>query len=368
MTGYYPTSLSTDWLTPLDKRFPVLAERLQARGYLTGAFSGNLNYVSRETGLARGFSRFMDVRPTAKEMLLTVSLVQSDLARQARRAFYNHDVVGVVRALAKFHWARSTSTPTHDPKLSSDVTQQFLDWQRDARGRPWFGLLHMVDAHVPVKPKPPFDTLFRASGVTAGYDGAIATMDRDLGALWAELSRRGAFSRSIVIVTADHGELFGEHGFWEHGNSLYMPVIHVPLIIRAPGRVPLGVHVRQPVSLRDLGLTLLELVDRVASDEPELGGRSLRSTWDSGAREDPSAAASALTAMEWRRVEDSMQWRLTSLIADSMHYIREANGSESLFNVLRDPNERSSLTKTPLGRARAVDMRLQLGSVLEPER
>ena len=368
MTGYYPTSLSTDWLTPLDDRFPVLAERLQTRGYLTGAFSANLNYATRETGLSRGFSRFMDVRLNATEMLLTVTLVQSDLVREARRALYARDVVGLIRALVTFHWSRSTSTPTHDPKSSADLAAQFLDWQLEARGRPWFGMLQMVDAHAPVKPKAPFDTLFSASGVTAGYDGAIATMDRDIGALLAELGRRGALSQTIVIVTADHGELFGEHGLLEHGNSLYMPVIHVPLIIRAPGRAPPGVHVRQPVSLRDLGATVLELVDRVASDEPELGGRSLRSTWDSSASYRPSAVVSALTAMEWRRAGDSMHWRLTSLVADSMHYIRDSKGAELLFNVLRDPDEGTSLTKTPLGRAHADSMRLQLESALKPER
>lgn len=368
ITGYYPTSLSADWLTPLDERYPVLAERLLARGYLTGAFSANLNYVTRETGLARGFLRFMDVRITASEMLLTVSLVQSDLVRNARLAMRKRDVMGLLGALARFHWARSSSTPTHLPKSADLVVRQFLDWQVSAQGRPWFAMLQMIDAHAPYKAKAPFDTLFRASGVTAAYDGAIATIDRELGALWTELRRRGAMERTIVVIAADHGELFGEFGLWEHGNSLFMPVVHVPLIIRAPGRVPPGIRVRHPVSLRDLGATMLDLVDRGSSDEPELGGHSLRSTWDSTSRDPRSAAVSALTVLARRRIGEPMQWHQTSLLNDSLHYIRNDKGNELLFDLRVDSAERETLTKSPAGRARADIMRLQLGSALQPER
>jgi arylsulfatase A-like enzyme len=367
MTGYYPTSLSTDWLTPLDHKFPVLAERLGARGYLTGAFSANLNYVTRETGLSRGFTRFLDVRPSVMEMLLTVSLVQSDLVGDARLALRSRDAMGLLRALGRFHWARSTSTPTHQPKSSAVLVQEFLDWQLEARGRPWFAIMQFIDAHAPYKPRPPFDTLFASSAATAKYDGAIATIDNDLGALFAELSRRGAFERTHVIVTADHGELFGEHGLWEHGNGLYMPLINVPLIIRAPGRMPPGVRVRRPVSLRDLASTILDLVDSTRSDEPELGGESLRSTWDSTTGGRPSVAASALSAMEWRRSSDPIRWRLTSLVDDSLHYIKRVDGDDLLFDMHGDPDESLSLSKAPAGRARADSLRLKLEAAVKPE-
>jgi arylsulfatase A-like enzyme len=158
--------------------------------------------------------------------------------------------------------------------------------------------------------------------------------------------------------------LFGEHGLWEHGNSLCMPVLHVPLIMRAPGQIPPGARVRQPVSLRDLGLTVLDLVDGASSDEPELGGRSLRPTWDSTASGGTSEAVSALSHMRWRRVGDPIQWHLTSIVDDSLHLIR-GDGYELLFDVRVDPQETANKARTPSGQAQAETLRAQLGAALQ---
>ena len=91
-----------------------------------------------------------------------------------------------------------------------------------------------------------------------------------------------------MIVTADHGELLGEHG-WEHGNHLYLPLIHVPLVIRAPARVRAGVRVRRTVSLRDVAATLMDLVDSGSATASPLPGRSLRATWEENKAEEVSS-------------------------------------------------------------------------------
>ena len=64
-----------------------------------------------------------------------------------------------------------------------------------------------------------------------------------------ELGRRGILDQTLLILTADHGEQFGEHGGYGHGLSLYEPEIHVPLLIAFPDRVPAGLVVREDVSL-----------------------------------------------------------------------------------------------------------------------
>ena len=83
-----------------------------------------------------------------------------------------------------------------------------------------------------------------------------------------------------MIVTSDHGEQFGEHGLIEHGNSLYWPVLHVPLVISFPGRVPEGQSVAEPVSLADLPTTVLDLL-RLPNTQA-FPGASLARCWKDG--------------------------------------------------------------------------------------
>jgi arylsulfatase A-like enzyme len=78
--------------------------------------------------------------------------------------------------------------------------------------------------------------------------------------LLAGLSQLGLAERTLVVFTSDHGEEFGEHGWKGHDETLYEEVLHVPLILRAPGLVPAGVRVPRQVSLVDLAPTLLELL------------------------------------------------------------------------------------------------------------
>ena len=91
------------------------------------------------------------------------------------------------------------------------------------------------------------------------YDGGLAFLDRELGQLLADLERRGLLDSMIVIITSDHGEEFGEHGLFDHGNSLYRQAMQVPLVVRYPARLPAGGRVGTPVSLRDLPATILDL-------------------------------------------------------------------------------------------------------------
>jgi arylsulfatase A-like enzyme len=91
------------------------------------------------------------------------------------------------------------------------------------------------------------------------YDQAIATIDRDIADLLQALEERGLLENTIVVVTADHGEAFGDHGIYGHGSTLYMPMLQVPLIISWPGKVPAGFRVPQWVSTRALAATLMHL-------------------------------------------------------------------------------------------------------------
>ena len=109
------------------------------------------------------------------------------------------------------------------------------------------------------------------------YDNCLAYLDERLGELFDALQRRGVLDRTLVIVTADHGEELGEHGLFDHGESLYRPEIRVPLLIVLPANRRSPGVVRQVVSLRDLPATIVDLVG-LAAGSP-FPGRSLAGLW-----------------------------------------------------------------------------------------
>ena len=102
-------------------------------------------------------------------------------------------------------------------------------------------------------------------------------LDERLGELFDALAQRGVLDRTLVIVTADHGEELGEHALFDHGESLYRPEIRVPLLVVLPARSQFSGVVKQTVSLRDLPATIVELVG-LAAGSP-FPGRSLAGLW-----------------------------------------------------------------------------------------
>ena len=69
----------------------------------------------------------------------------------------------------------------------------------------------------------------------AHYDGEIAYLDYYMGKLFEKLKELGIYDNTMIIITSDHGEFFGEHDYWYHSHELYEEVIKIPLIIKYPG-------------------------------------------------------------------------------------------------------------------------------------
>lgn len=96
--------------------------------------------------------------------------------------------------------------------------------------------------------------------VRALYDGEIRWVDEHLGRLFDALDRHGFADDTLVVVTADHGEGFFERGHKEHHYGVYRELVHVPLIMRFPGRIPAGTRVDALASQVDIAPTILGLV------------------------------------------------------------------------------------------------------------
>ena len=336
-TGRLPKDVSADWQTPLDGQHTTLADALRSRGYATVANVANLLYATTPTGLNRGFTRYWDF-PVALPTFMQQSWLVRPVVMQARSRLDETDLM--VR------------------KSGAEVTDRFLAWVGERPQRPFFAFLNYFDAHAPYVPPPPYDTMFGKGGPMPdvlrrrqwspdeiqrsldAYEGSIAFMDAQLGRLFDELKRQGVLDNTIVIVTSDHGEQFGEHGLFDHANSLYRAVLHVPLVISYPGRVPAGLTVETPVSLVDLASTVLDLTGTASGAPAPLPGRTLASHWDGA----PPAAGTPVFA-EVSQGINTAAWlpvsrgRMTSVVMNGWHYIRNGDGTEELYDFAHDPAE-----------------------------
>jgi len=285
LTGRWPHELSADWLAPLDGTYPTLAEVLGAHGYASAGFVAN-SYCSRVFGLQRGFQHYEDFPATPAQILFSSALGR--LLMPSYRVRF-HKVV----------------------RPADAINGELLHWLDDRpENRPFFAFLNYMDAHDPYESPPPYEEQFsdpasirlvhglrhdrvigwspaEAEAAKGAYDGALAYLDSRLGELFTELERRGLLANTIVIVTADHGEEFGEHGVFYHGNSLYQTVSRVPLIITWTGHLPAGRSVNAAVSLRDLAATVMDLTG-VGQSHP-FPGRSLERFWSQRAGEAPAS-------------------------------------------------------------------------------
>lgn len=131
-------------------------------------------------------------------------------------------------------------------RLAQDLTDRAIEWITLHRQEPQFLFLNYYDPHGPYGPPEPFgsrylDADLRAADpqdpdlVRAMYDAEIAYMDHHIGRLFDEIRKLGLWEDTWIVVTADHGELLGEHGRFGHGYYLTEPELHIPLIVKYPG-------------------------------------------------------------------------------------------------------------------------------------
>jgi len=231
----------------------VLPEILAERGFHTGAFIAN-GYVSDRFGFRQGWATYRNY------------------IREGRRTEAEH--------------------------VAADVLRWLDDRPSD---RPFFLYVHAIDPHVPYRPPSDFLAMYDPEpyrgpvdfrrdatlleNIKAGrirlaerdrrhlealYDGEISYHDVHFDAIMRGLERRDLMQDTMVVITADHGEEFWDHGSVGHGHSVYEELLHVPLFVRVPG-LATG-EVRAPVGLVDVVPTVLSVLgEEVPAD---LAGRS----------------------------------------------------------------------------------------------
>ena len=391
LTGYWPHQLSADVTHALDAAKPTLAEILGDRGYATGGFVANTYYCNAWYGVDRGFDRYEDF--PENERINPVEILRSSTLGG--------------RLAKKLGFKLATPGAKESRKSAATINRDALAWVDGCPPeQPFFAFLNYYDAHGPYETPPGYTRQFAQAGETEahdtatihafegmakapagpeatgrveavgaaaarimvdGYDDCIAALDAEIGRLLDTLDARGTLRNTLVIVTSDHGEHFGDRGLFGHGNSLYHPLIDVPLIVIPPGRtrVATPLVVSDPVSLRDIPATVVDLL-KLDLKQP-FPGTSLAAHWD---------GTTTLTDPPLSVVEQQHRFPpsphipaslgpLWSLAQAGMTYIRQSDGTEQLYNHATDPLEIWNLAVLPEQAANLARFRASLRRLLQ---
>jgi len=244
-----------------------------------------------------------------------------------------------------------------------------------AADQPFFLFLRHMDPHAPYLPPEPFERMFYHGHecdpdnrsmdpvmsfkpfrdffaswmppgisdkdyVIAQYDGEVAYMDACIQTIFTALETHGILDETIVVINADHGETLYEHECWFDHHGLYDNVLHVPLIIRYPAKVPAGLRVKGYNRQQDLVPTLLELAE-IETDIPFDGKSLLRLVSGEVASYDSEFYITECTWMRkhgWR----TPQWKLILALEPDFHF----KPPVELYNLVEDPAENVNLAET----------------------
>jgi arylsulfatase A-like enzyme len=339
-TGRSAKETGGSWRRAISAEPRTLAESVRDRGYATGGFVGNLGYASYESGLSRGFVHYDDYLVRWHTILSHSSLSRIDVKSNVLVA---RSLGDAWRALLQSHIKSGGDVPPDYREPAQRIATNFLNWQQTIQGRPFFAFLNFFDAHGPYVAPDEFVHRFGSQKNRKDrYDGAIALIDHEIGRILQTLRDRKLLENTLVVVTSDHGEHWGEHGIDGHATSLYLPVLHVPLIFRFPPTVPAGKHVSSLISLKDVAATVLDLV---SLQDAGVSGDSLAADWLNDQGVPPEVAIAELErgingAPTNRNVRGDMYARFSG----RFHYIRDGDGVEELYDYVADPEELHNLS------------------------
>jgi choline-sulfatase len=292
LTGRYPPGHGARHNgMAMNANVPTLATTLQTAGFATAAMVSAFP-LDRRFGLQHGFSEYDDV-------------IERD----------------------------SNGRPLNE-RPGIETARRARLWLDAHRGQRFFLWMHLFEPHAP------YGDPSAANGrsVSARYDEEIATADRAVAMLLDGLG--DAAASTLVVITADHGEAFGEHGEIGHSVFVYDTTLRVPLVLRGPG-VPAGGTVGAAVSLVDIAPTSLELLGVTGFDAD---GVSLVESMRSGKSRDRSLYAESFAPLF------DFGWSpLRSVRAASWKYI--AAPKAELYDLASDSNETRNLQSADPQRA-----------------
>ena len=311
-------------------------------GYATGSFYRN-PYAGESFGLAQGFDVVQaPARSTGPKVLADFWAETGD--RPYLLYVHNAEPHDPLLTRGRFR-------PDQDPAFLDEFGRLVAryrsltrtDW---AKGRP-VGTTDNTDEqdrHVAR-----LDAL--APEVKALYAASVRDADDRIGGIVEALRERGTWDRTLFIVLSDHGEEMGEHGSWQHDQSVYEELVHVPLLIHFPDGRHGGLRVDTPVSGIDLAPTLLEVAGLDGEDEPDtvdgqwggmrITGRSLIDAIEGDAADGPRLMAMRHNQKKFNRRLKESRGDLNLAVRDGRWkaIVNVETGTVELYDLELDPGE-----------------------------
>lgn len=268
-------------------------------------------------------------------------------------------------------WGSWNTGKSHKAEKLNEVAIPEL--QRLARGKnPFLLFLRHMDPHSPYLPPSPWDRMFYHGnerdkrnksmepvmafkpfrdyfaswlppGITdkdyviAQYDGAIAYMDACIQNIFQALETLGIMDETIIVLNADHGETLYDHECWFDHHGIYDVTLHVPLIIRYPGRVEAGKRISGYNQHKDLVPTLLDLAE--IETDARFDGKSLMPMAQGEVASHDSEFY--LTECTWMRKHGwrTPEWKLILALEPDFHF----KPPVELYNLITDPDENNNI-------------------------
>jgi arylsulfatase A-like enzyme len=329
VTGLYPGSHSVMHKTDLlPAEVVTIAESMREAGYRTSGFVTNIN-VAPSFNFQQGFDEY---RYLAPNFFFGATDSGSKLAL--------YSVMRLVRErfLSKEKWV------AHYYQDADTVNRMALPWVDSHRGDRSFVLIHYMDPHDPYFEIPyngraiarvdtPNPAPERAEELRALYATNIEYFDTFLAKVFAQLEAQGLYKEALIVLTADHGEEFHEHGGWWHGTTLYDEQIHVPLIVKLPGNRNAGARETALARSVDIAPTLLTVAG--ASVPAAVQGRDLfgNTTAPAGVYAEEDHEGNVLESIR------TTDWKLILANPGNPRGLAEI----ALYDLVADPGERNNV-------------------------
>ena len=342
LTGLWPSVHGAqDDPDALPDAVDTLAERLSGAGYITTAVTANGN-IAEPFGFAQGFDsfRYLDPYENDGKIYRAVEVNEHFFAwLDAKPADDDRPM------FAYLH--------TMNPHAPYEAPEPFHSSMTDHPQDPDYGSIdHLVNLALQ-RDRPPADAPSRLIEL---YDAEILANDAAFGQLLDALHERGILDDSWLVVLSDHGEEFFEHGGWQHGHSLYVEQLAIPLLIRPPGGTPTAIRRSEMVEHVDILPTMMDLLGleppkltQGTSLVPLLGPGGQAEGWDHRA----VAHLQLRGITESRAIDSTGQWKVLVRTWDG------TDGFPQLFDRLEDPAELKgqSFAQWPLSRHLADELR-----------
>lgn len=332
-TSLYPSSHNVNapdsYLSPEAK---TLAEILKENGFLTQGFISG-NFARGKYGLSQGFDNYNEDNVLGRNRVSSYQLTDDAI-----------------------EWLRSNSKDRfflflhyYEPHYNYMYHREFSFYKEKSKN---------IYSNIPIEEiREKADLLDDEDMETliGYYDGEIKLVDHCLGKLFDEMHKLGIYDKTIIVVTSDHGEEFGVHGYFGHTYTIYNDVLHVPLIMRTPNADITNRIVNEVVSSIDIMPTILNLVE-IKSDY-DFQGTDLSEYFRKEEHAIDREISIAETWNKWfRKSLQTKEWKLTVNDIDGVTYYE-------LFNLFHDPQETKNLTE--LHKEKFIEYKQRLSSQMK---